>query len=172
MTSTKAEAPPVVAAPQPEAVTTIERIVLSCATPQDDLKVLKKDLKPGQYQGKMAVLIDYLLTKAEPTDSVPDVVILTPEILARALIDAKVSIPVFLASLKKAAIASLTEARMSKELTEQVTTVTGAIAIIKDNLQSKMKKVPRSGATKAKLRVARLAVPVFPGEPSWMGAGE
>jgi hypothetical protein len=148
-------------APAPEPLTPIERAVFSCFTAKDDVDEIKKNIKPGVYQGSLALSVQYTLTKGEATDAKQSASIFAPGIVAQALIQSGLPKDKFLAALSEAAKTILIdEIPPSPKMAAEMAALIGKFDRIKDAITPRMRRKDRSGATRANISIGRFTSPV------------
>jgi len=146
--------------PPPELFTPMERVALSGITKDDDLSVFKREIKPGTYEGAVALSIKYKIVKAPSVDAAPKIIVVTPDIIARAIVQMNLTDSLkerFIREVKNAAIDILIdETEESTKMAAAKKDITSQLEAVKEAVAARMEKVPRSGATGITLRILRL----------------
>ncbi len=147
--------------PPPEMFTDMERVALSGITKKEDLDEKKREIKPGIYEGAVALSIKYKITKAEPVDAAPQVNIVTPDIIARAIIQMNLTDALrdrFIREVKNAAIDILVDDNPeSAKMASAKKDITSQLEAVKEAVAGRMEKKPRSGKTDIVLSYRRLS---------------
>jgi hypothetical protein len=69
-----------------KAITPIEAVAIGCCISDDNIKQYKRDIVPGVYSGKVAVEIEFMISKAASHMAAPTADLLSKAVIARAMV--------------------------------------------------------------------------------------
>lgn len=145
---------------QKSEVSVLEQIALSGVTGSaEKLAEAKKKTLPGTYRGRIAIAVDYVITKAQSVPSTPTNNILSKAVIAKALVNLSPQAQTaFFDALEKAAIESIgkKEDTVAEVITDADARVHETLAKLEAKVVDNLPKVDRSGKTTIVISVARI----------------
>ena len=129
-------------------LTNIERVAVAAAMGKvEQIKDLKREIKPGTYAGDVAVRIHFDLEKREDTDAAPTAALLSKATLAKALVMSGVQRKNFYAALLAVATQAIAQGKsVAESLTEDDKRVILEIEELEVQVVRLLPRQPKAGA--------------------------